>query len=396
MKILYITLENLSLHKGSVVHIKEVIDGLQKRGHQVGLIASASSKNKNVYHFYNIHPMTLFLLNFIDFKKKLYFISSLLLFLRLFKIIRHYDIIYARDFHTVIIALIPRLIFKKKLVFEINGIANEEQRLKGDRIVNRVFAFLIRKAENIATKCSDRIISVTPQIETYLAQHFGCPQNKIEVVGNGVNTKIFRPIHDEGLLLDWKKRLGIMEEVAVIAFVGNLALWQGVNVLIDSAVTLLSKESKLKFLIVGEGVQKTVLVKKVLNSGFNGSFIFTGMVDYRDIPILINIADICVAPFILKRNQETGVSPLKVFEYMACGKPVIASRIEGLEFIGTEGVGYLTEPGDTTSLEAAMHVLLHHDEKRVSMGQKGLKIASERFSWEYKVAEIQRIMEQLA
>ena len=162
-----------------------------------------------------------------------------------------------------------------------------------------------------------------------------------------------------------------MEEVAVIAFVGNLAIWQGVNVLIDSAFNLLSKESKLKFLIVGEGVQKTYLVRRVLDSGFNESFIFTGMVDYRNIPILINIADICVAPFILKRNQQTGVSPLKVFEYMACGKPVIASRIEGLEFIETEEVGYLTEPGDTTSLEAAMHDLLQHDEKRVSMGQKG-------------------------
>ena len=193
MNILYITLENLSLHKGSVVHIKEVIDGLQKRGHQVGLIASASTKLKNVYRFYNIHPMSLFLLNFINFIKKSYFISSLLLFLHLFKIIRHYDIIYARDFHTVIIALIPRLIFKKKLVFEINGIANEEQRLKGDRVVNRVFTFLIRKAEKIATKCSDRIISVTPQIKTYLVQHLGCPSNKIEVVGNGVNTEIFRP-----------------------------------------------------------------------------------------------------------------------------------------------------------------------------------------------------------
>ncbi len=55
MRILYITLEDLSLHKGSVVHVKEVIAGLKKRGHQIGLIARASSKSVDTYTFYNIH-----------------------------------------------------------------------------------------------------------------------------------------------------------------------------------------------------------------------------------------------------------------------------------------------------------------------------------------------------
>jgi len=63
-------------------------------------------------------------------KNQPYLVSSILLFLYLFKILPQYDIIYARDFHTVIIALFPRILFKKRLVFEINGIAHEEQKLK--------------------------------------------------------------------------------------------------------------------------------------------------------------------------------------------------------------------------------------------------------------------------
>src|SRR4030042_3963644 len=147
MKILYITLENLSLHKGSVVHIKEVIDGLQKRGHQVGLIGMALTKLENIECFYNIHPKTLFHFNPPSPKWMSYFISSVLLFLTLFKVLRHYDMIYARDFHTVIIALLPRLLFNKRLVFEINGLASEEQRLKINSPFNRIFTAIIKKAE---------------------------------------------------------------------------------------------------------------------------------------------------------------------------------------------------------------------------------------------------------
>jgi len=136
MRILYITLEDLSLHKGSVVHIKEVIEGLQKRGHRVGLIGRARTKLEIAEHFYNVHPETLFSSKFLSPQKKSYVASSILLFLTLIKILRKYDIIYARDFHAVIIALLPRLMFGRRSIFEINGLANEEQKLKGHSFCN--------------------------------------------------------------------------------------------------------------------------------------------------------------------------------------------------------------------------------------------------------------------
>jgi glycosyltransferase involved in cell wall biosynthesis len=396
MRVLYITLENLSLHKGSVVHVKEVIDGLKKRGHQVGLIGSARTKLENADYFYNIHPNQLPLFKYFAIKEKSYFISSVLLFLTLIKVLRYYDLIYARDFHTVIIALIPRLLFKKKLVFEINGLASEEQRLKRHSALNWIFATGIQKAEKIAAKYSDRIVSVTPQIAAYLTQYFHCQPDKVEVVGNGVNMKKFYPIYDETLLWSWKKRLGITKEDVVIAFVGNLAPWQGVNILIESGFQLLVNNKNLKFLIVGEGFLRDFLEKRVSDSKYEKKFIFTGMIQYEDIPVLINIADICVAPFISRRNRITGVSPIKVFEYMACGKPVVSSRIEGLEFIEEEGAGRLIEPEDVTGLEKALYDLIKDLQKRMRMGQKGLQVARERFSWESMVIKIEEVLKGLA
>ena len=369
MKILYITLEDLSLHKGSVTHIKEIVAGLQKRGHQVELIG---------------RPW------------KSIVLSSLFLLISLFGKLPQYDVIYARDYHTVILALLPRLFFRKKLVYEINGIANEEQKLKKDSFLNRILVFLIQKAERMATKYSERIVSVTPQIGVYLIQNYHCFPDKAKVIPNGVNTKIFHPIHDETLLGEWRERLGIRKEEIVIAFVGNLARWQGVNILIESAIRLLSRGERLKLLLVGDGPLKKELVRKVMGSGFSKEFIFTGMIRYEDIPILINLADICVAPFISRRNRITGVSPLKVFEYMACGKPVVCSRIEGLEFIEEEGVGRLTSPEDVISLQGELLDLIKNPQKRIMMGNKGLQVAREKFDWELKSALIEKVLKELA
>jgi len=396
MRVLYITLEDLSLHKGSVVHIREVIDGLQKRGHQVGLIGGASTNLEITNHFRNIHPRSSFLSKFFNSRKKSYVLSTILLFLALIRMLRKYDIIYARDFHTVIIALLPRLIFRKRLVFEINGIANEEQRLKSHSVLNRVLAFFIDKGEKIATKCSDRIVSVTPQIALYLTQFFHCQPGKVKVIGNGVNTEKFKPIHYETLLWSWRNRLGIKKEDVVIAFVGNLAPWQGVDILIEGAFPLLVQNEKLKFLIVGEGLLGNALLKRVSDSKSEKNFIFTGMIRYEDIPILINLSDICVAPFISRRNRITGVSPLKVFEYMACGKPVVCSRIEGLEFIEEEEVGRLIQPEDAMSLQEGLLDLIRNPQKRLIMGERGFQIGRERFDWSLKVASIEKVLEGLA
>jgi glycosyltransferase involved in cell wall biosynthesis len=114
------------------------------------------------------------------------------------------------------------------------------------------------------------------------------------------------------------------------------------------------------------------------------------MLNHEEIPFIINLADICVAPL----KVVTG-SPIKVFEYMACGKPVVTSRIEGLEFIEVEGVGLLTSPEDIIGLEKALNELIEEPRKRTDMGQKGVQIVRERFSWESRVTEVEELLRKL-
>ena len=81
---------------------------------------------------------------------------------------------------------------------------------------------------------------------------------------------------------------------------------------------------------------------------------------------------------------------------MACGKPIIASRVGGLDFIEKEGVGRLVEPEDAKSLKLAILDLLQDPQERVLMGEKGVQMARERFNWEDKVREIDHILHRLA
>src|SRR5512139_2753000 len=115
MRILYITLENMSLHKGSVVHVKEVIKILREHRYHVGLVANSLNKADEVRNFYNLNIIPFFILRFFRLKKQPYIASLIFLFFYLLKILPQYDIIYARDYHTVMMAFLPRLVFKKKL-----------------------------------------------------------------------------------------------------------------------------------------------------------------------------------------------------------------------------------------------------------------------------------------
>jgi glycosyltransferase involved in cell wall biosynthesis len=238
-------------------------------------------------------------------------------------------------------------------------------------------------------------VSVTPEIASYLTKQHHCSPERIEIIGNGVNTEKFCPMSDVSFLSDRRRSLAIQPGDVVIAFVGNLALWQGLDTLVDSAAQLVTGTNGIKFLIVGDGRCKSQVQERASRQGLEKVFVFTGMIPYEEVPVLINMADICVAPFVASRNRETGLSPLKIYEYMACGKPVVASRVAGLEFVESNDLGRLVEPGDALSLEKALMDFILSPRKRAEVGSRGLQWAHERFGWDSRVNKIQKLLANL-
>jgi alpha-maltose-1-phosphate synthase len=265
--------------------------------------------------------------------------------------------------------------------------------MKRDSRLNRLLSYFIRCSERMAARYSDRIVAVTPQIGSYLREEFNCPREKVVVISNGVNTDVFRPLRDEALFSRLKSEMRIPPEGRVVVFVGNLAPWQGVDDLIHVANSLILRIKDIYILIVGDGVLKKKYEEEVTRLGLSDRFLFKGMVHHDQIPIYINLADVCL---VLKKKLRSGYSPIKLCEYLACGKPVVASRVEGLEFIETENLGRLVEPGDMRELENVLVELLTDHGKRTEMGRRGLLLARDHFSWDSKTLEIENLLRKLA
>jgi glycosyltransferase involved in cell wall biosynthesis len=98
------------------------------------------------------------------------------------------------------------------------------------------------------------------------------------------------------------------------------------------------------------------------------NYIFTGSVPYEQVSMYINACEVCVVP---KRPLKSGYSPLKLYEYMACGKPVIASRLDVFEVLEQINSGLLVNPEDPNEFSTAVLQLLSDPYLREKMGFNG-------------------------
>jgi len=172
-------------------------------------------------------------------------------------------------------------------------------------------------------------------------------------------------------------------------FVGNLAAWQGVEYLIKAAPLLVREIKNIRFVIVGNGMLKRKFEEDVNKLGLNELFIFTGMIAYAEIPHYINISDVCV---VLKRRVRSGYSPLKLYEYMACGKPVVATDTFGFEILREEEAGVLVDPDDSVELMEAIKFLINKRDRAREMGHRGAILVRERFGWHRAVRRVEEVL----
>jgi glycosyltransferase involved in cell wall biosynthesis len=243
---------------------------------------------------------------------------------------------------------------------------------------SRLRIAIAKISEKLSYKRAIKIVAVTQGIKEGLMKLYNVPEEKIVVMGNGANIDLFRPIDQE----EAQKELQMDKDVSYVCFVGNIAPWQGIGYLIQAAPSILLQCPDTRFLIVGNGSMKRECMKQAEKLGIQDKFIFTGSVPYERVPIYINASDICVAPFIRKRNMKIGLSPLKVFEYLACEKPIVSSDILNLEFIEEQNLGILVKPEDPQDLAKAVIKLLKDDMLRKEMGKRGRKYVVKNHSWE--------------
>ena len=283
-----------------------------------------------------------------------------------------------------------KYISKKKppLVMLVHGIVSDEVLSKNLIKKNSLTHKFLQVMEKKAYKLCNRIIAVTGGINEYLVNEFHINPYKIVVIPNAVDPDLFKPM-DKGRCI---RDLKLNETNCYVCFVGNLAPWQGVDYLVKAAPLILNEIPNAKILIVGDGLMSGELINLVEKTGVCDNVIFTGAVPHEEVPKYINASDVCVAP---KKPLKSEYSPLKLYEYMACGKSVVASRIRGFEILEQQNAGILVEPENTEELAKATIKLLKGEKLGEEMGRNGREYVVKNHSWEAVARRVVEVCESV-
>ncbi|MEM1901523.1 MAG: glycosyltransferase family 4 protein [Candidatus Nezhaarchaeales archaeon] len=218
-----------------------------------------------------------------------------------------------------------------------------------------------------------KIIVCSNYMKYELRNSLGVPEDKIVVIPNGVHLVEVPHAVDvyqvrRRYAEDWEK---------LVLFVGRMVYEKGVHVLVDAALSLLSRRQDVKFVIVGEGPMRKELMDKAYRSGFGHKFYFTGFIEDLELHELYRSCDVAVFPSLY---EPFGIVAL---EALMAGKPVIVSDVGGLSEIVINGVnGLKVPPGDVHALSSAIEYLIGNPEVMRAMGENGAKIAREVYSWD--------------
>lgn len=264
---------------------------------------------------------------------------------------------------------------------EVNGFLIDELDL------SKIFKGIYSIYEGAMLNSTNRIVAVTSELRDIICRTYGVPAEKISVIPNGVNTELFRPIDKKTV----RESLGFNVDEKIVGYIGKLEPWQGVEYLIKAAPLILERFDGTMFLIVGDGLMYYELAGMIEKLGLRNRFTFAGEISHEDVPMYINATDVCVT---LKKALRTGFSPLKLYEYMACEKPVIASKVEGFEVLEERGAGSLVSPEDSREVSEAIINLLSSPELQKCLGTNGREAVLEEFSWRTVAERLITIFEE--
>ena len=313
---------------------------------------------------------------------------SLFFYLIYFCIKARPDAIYTRQSGVSFSPLITSQLFRIPYFVEITGLIWEEMKLLK---IPKWRIVIAKLNEKLDYKHAKKIIAVTQALKEVIKKIYNIPAKKIIVIENGANTDLFKPINPKNARNELKL---LSKNSYYIGFIGSLSPWQGVEYLVQSVPHVLKRFPNTKFLIVGDGPMGKEWVQLAYELGVSDKFVFAGNVPYERVPMYINASDICVAPFIKERNIKIGLSPLKIYEYLACGKPVVSSRIPNLEFLELNNAGILVEPEKTEELAKVIIKLLKDEKLREEMGRNGRKCVVKNHSWESVARRVAEVCER--
>jgi glycosyltransferase involved in cell wall biosynthesis len=229
-------------------------------------------------------------------------------------------------------------------------------------------------AERVARRAfgaAGALLAVSRGVADYL-EGFPGTRGRVHVVPNGVNLARF----PAGVRPSRPAAPGVF----TVGFVGTLKPWHGLPALAEAFARLHDRHPDTRLLIVGDGTERATFEADLAARGLAGAAVLTGAVPPGEVPGLLASMDAGVAPYPPRAGFY--FSPLKVFEYMAAGLPVVASRIGQVAELLADGVtGLLCPPGDAGALAEALARLREDARLRGRLGGAARRAVRRRHTW---------------
>jgi glycosyltransferase involved in cell wall biosynthesis len=240
------------------------------------------------------------------------------------------------------------------------------------------YARLSAACERLLLRKADRVLVVSNNARQHLIDA-GADHERVRMIPNGVDPARFTDAVP--------RRLGFAEGSFVVAFCGLFYRWHGVSTLAEAFVRLRATHPEAKLLLIGQG-EEEARVRSILEAGgVQGDCLLAGMVPREEVPRYLAAADAVVSPHSDLRNFIG--SPIKIFEYMASGKPIVASRLAQLaEILTDEETALLVPPGDPIALAAALERLIGDPDLGRRLGACAQHQAQARHSWDARLEAI--------
>ncbi len=293
-------------------------------------------------------------------------------FLTIFLIEHHLkskpDVVYIRRGISIVPALFARL-KKAVLIYEVNDDPYADNREHPRGTISRLERWVSLKTDEIVLSWCDAAFVITKDIRDKLIRRLPkINPEKIRILPSGANTDLYRPLDK----IQCRLKLNLEPSGKYIGFMGTLLDHQGVDILIDAAPSVLQSIPDAYFVVIGEGPMKNQWQRRIDERYLQSHFLFAGQIDYKQTPQWINAMDVCTAPYLIKAGLR---SPVKIFDYTACGKPVVASKIPGTtDIFDGSGAVWLIEPENKEALAKAIADILKDDKKANEMGMKGRRL----------------------
>lgn len=252
------------------------------------------------------------------------------------------------------------------------------------------FGELAAQAERWLLNHTDAVIPVSATLGRHVAR-LGVPRSRIHAMPNAVAPSLFHPAPRDP---NTRSRLGLGEG-PVLGFVGGLRPWHGVESLPPLLARLTRRHPGLQLVFAGDGPLRQPLEKALRESGLRDRAIFTGLLAHEEIPAVIREFDLALAPY-PKAGHDFYFSPLKLFEYLACGVPVVAARLGQIsEILRHDRTGLLYAPGKITELAACCDRLLSDAALRQRLGRAGARLVAARFTWDHNARRVIKLASRL-